>query len=310
MADYKIEGLTVAGRPVSGMISADNVKDAKQKASLMAVEKKFKLTGVYERVTWLYRVQKGTDKPIDGEQKAYTKDEVKQALEKMGYRVLYVRKKLFGNKQRAAPAVDIITFVRMSADLMRQKLPFNEILILLMNDIGNPALRDAVKEINSELKQGKDSEKVFLKQAPVFGKFTANMLGLASKSGNMTEIYESTAKFLERNAQFKRNLKSALDHAVGHVVYSVPCCAVLRWIYFPGDGGNVREVQNRAPADDEGHVGLQPLVDGQFRTLDDRDLCSDRTVCAIHDDGERKISARQVDHQSAHRRSSASQDSD
>jgi type IV pilus assembly protein PilC len=210
MAEYKLEGLTVAGRPVSGMISADNLKDAKQKASLMAVEKKFKLTGVFERVTWLYRVQKGTEKPIDGEQKAYTKDEVKQALEKMGYRVAYVRKKLFGNKQRAAPAVEIITFVRMSADLMRQKLPFNEILLLLMNDITNPALKDAVKEINSELKQGKDSEKVFLKQAPVFGKFTANMLGLASKSGNMTEIYESTAKFLERNAQFKRNLKSAL----------------------------------------------------------------------------------------------------
>jgi len=210
MADFKIEGITVGGKPVSGMIGADSYKDAKQKAAQMAAEKKFKLTGVYERVAWLYRVQKGTEKPIDGEQKAYTKAEVKQALEKMGYRVIYVRKRLFGNKQKAAPAVEVITFVRLSADLMRQKLPFNEILMLLMNDIGNPALRDAVKEINSELKQGKDSEKVFLKQAPVFGKFTANMLGLASKSGNMTEIYESTAKFLERNAEFKRNLKSAL----------------------------------------------------------------------------------------------------
>ena len=210
MADFKIEGITVGGKPVSGMIGADSYKDAKQKAAQMAAEKKFKLTGVYERVAWLYRVQKGTEKPIDGEQKSYTKDEVKQALEKMGYRVIYVRKRLFGNKQKAAPAVEVITFVRLSADLMRQKLPFNEILMLLMNDIGNPALRDAVKEINSELKQGKDSEKVFLKQAPVFGKFTANMLGLASKSGNMTEIYESTAKFLERNAEFKRNLKSAL----------------------------------------------------------------------------------------------------
>ncbi len=210
MAEYKIEGLTVAGKAVSGMINADTIKDAKQKASQMSVEKKFKLTGVFERVTFLYRVQKGTEKPLDGEQKAYTKDEVKQALEKMGYRVLYVRKKLFGNKQRAAQPVEIITFVRMSADLMRQKLPFNEILILLMNDITDTPLREAVKEINSELKQGKDSEKVFLKQAAVFGKFTANMLGLASKSGNMTEIYESTAKFLERNAQFKRNLKSAL----------------------------------------------------------------------------------------------------
>ena len=210
MADFKIEGITVGGKPVSGMIGADSYKDAKQKAAQMAAEKKFKLTGVYERVAWLYRVQKGTEKPIDGEQKSYTKDEVKQALEKMGYRVIYVRKRLFGNKQKAAPAVEVITFVRLSADLMRQKLPFNEILMLLMNDIGNPALRDAVKEINSELKQGKDSEKVFLKQAPVFGRFTANMLGLASKSGNMTEIYESTAKFLERNAEFKRNLKSAL----------------------------------------------------------------------------------------------------
>src|SRR5512136_1527372 len=142
MADYKIEGMTVAGKAISGMISADTFKDAKQKAVQMSVEKKFKLTGVYERVNFLYRVQKGTEKPLDGEQKAYTKDEVKQALEKMGYRVIYVRKKLFGGKPRAAPAVEIITFVRMSADLMRQKLPFNEILILLMNDIANPALKD------------------------------------------------------------------------------------------------------------------------------------------------------------------------
>lgn len=210
MAEFKIEGMTLSGKTIAGMVNADNKKAAKQKAEEMAKEKKFKLVAVYERSAFLYRVQKGTEKPIDGAQKAFTKEEVKQALEKIGYRVIYVRKKLFGNRQSAAPPVDVITFVRVSADLMRQKLPFNEILQLLVNDITNPALRDALKEINAELKQGKDSEKVFLKQAPVFGKFTANMLGLASKSGNMTEIYESTAKFLERNSEFKRNLKSAL----------------------------------------------------------------------------------------------------
>jgi type IV pilus assembly protein PilC len=83
-------------------------------------------------------------------------------------------------------------------------------MALLINDIPNPALREAIKEINTELKQGKDSEKVFMKQAPVIGKFTAQMLGLASKSGNMAEIYESAAKFMERNAEFRRNLRSAL----------------------------------------------------------------------------------------------------
>jgi type IV pilus assembly protein PilC len=252
MAEYKIEGMTVAGKALSGLINADNLKDAKQKASQMATEKKFKLTGVFERVVWMYRVQKGTEKPIDGEQKAYTKDEVKQALEKMGYRVLYVRKKLFGGKQRAAPAVEIITFVRMSADLMRQKLPFNEILILLMNDIANPALKDAVKEINSELKQGKDSEKVFLKQAPVFGKFTANMLGLASKSGNMTEIYESTAKFLERNAQFKRNLKSALIMPLVTLFILFLACLFYVGYIFPAT----------AEMFEKFHIDLPPMTKG------------------------------------------------
>ncbi len=210
MPEYRIEGLTTTGHPVAGVISADTKKLAKQKAELMGREKKFKVTGIYERAAFLYRVRKGNDKPIDGEQKAFTKDEVRVALEKMGFKVQYVRKKLFGNKQKAAPATDVITFVRVSADLMRQKLPFNEIMTLLIEDIPNPTLRDAVKEINLELKQGKDSEKVFQKQQVVFGKFTANMLGLASKSGNMTEIYDSTAKFLERNAEFKRNIKQAL----------------------------------------------------------------------------------------------------
>jgi type IV pilus assembly protein PilC len=210
MPEFRIEGLTMSGHPVAGVISADTKKLARQKADLMARDKKFKVTGIYERVAFLYRVQKGKDKPIDGEQKAFTKDEVRVALEKMGFKVQYVRKKLFGNKQKPAPTVDVITFVRVSADLMRQKLPFNEIMTLLIEDIPNPILRDAVKEINLELKQGKDSEKVFLKQQVVLGKFTANMLGLASKSGNMAEIYDSTAKFLERNAEFKRNVKSAL----------------------------------------------------------------------------------------------------
>jgi type IV pilus assembly protein PilC len=210
MPEYRIDGVSLTGKAVSGSITADNKGIAKTKAAELSLEKKFKVTGIHERVSFIYRVRKGTDKPIDGEQKAFTADEVRVALEKMGFTVLYVRRKLFGNKQHAAPVTEVISFVRVSTDLMKQKLPFNEVMQLLINDIPNAALRDAIKEINTELKQGKDSEKVFMKQAPVLGKFTAQMLGLASKSGNMAEIYESAAKFMERNAEFKRNLRSAL----------------------------------------------------------------------------------------------------
>lgn len=233
MPEYRIEGLSTSGKAIVGIIEADGFRLAKEKAQQMAAQRKFKVLNVTPRATYLYKVQRGTEKPILGEQKAFTKEEVEEALSKMGFRVIYVRKKLFDFKPKP-PMSEIVTFVRVSADLIKQKLPYNEILQLLANDIENKTLRDAVREINNELKQGKDSEKVFLKQEGVFGKFTAHMLGLASKSGNMAEIYESTAKFLERQAQFKKDLKSALITPaitmlalIGAVIY------YIGWIFRP-----------------------------------------------------------------------------
>src|SRR5208282_2279571 len=102
----------------------------------MATQRKFKLLRVLPRATFLYKVQRGTEKPLLGEQKAFTKEEVQDALSKMGFRVLSVKKKPF-NFRMKPPTAEIVTFVRVSADLIRQKLPFNEILQLLVNDVEN-----------------------------------------------------------------------------------------------------------------------------------------------------------------------------
>jgi len=209
MAEFRIEGVTSTGKPVQGILEAESVRTARQKAAQMAKQRNFKLLHVVPRSTWVYKVQRGTERPIMGEQKAFTKGEVQEALQKMGYRVIRVQRRLVDFKAKP-PATEIVTFVRVSADLIRQKLPFNEIMLLLANDIQNRTLREAVKDINAELKQGKDSERAFIKHEAVLGRFTAHMLGLASKSGNMAEIYESTAKFLERQTEFRKNLKSAL----------------------------------------------------------------------------------------------------
>lgn len=209
MPEFRIDGVSLNGKPVQGIINADSSKIAKERAAQMARERKFKVTGVHQRATFLYRVKKGNEKPVDGEQKAFSKQEVVDALTKMGYTVVYVRKQLFGGGGKV-PEMEVVSFVRVSADLIRQKLPFNDMMQMLINDIQNKSLREAIRDINQELKQGKDSEKAFQKHEKELGKFASHMLGLASKSGNMGEIFESTAKFLERNAQFKKDLKSAL----------------------------------------------------------------------------------------------------
>lgn len=240
MPEFRIEGVAGDGKPLQGVFEADSLKAAKQKAAVMATQRKFKLLNVVPRATWVYRVQRGTEKPVTGEQKAFTKGEVEEALQKMGYRVIRVQKRLFDFRPKP-PSTEIVTFVRVSADLIRQKLPFNEIMQLLVNDIQNKTLRETLKDINAELKQGKDSERAFVKHEAVLGRFTAHMLGLASKSGNMADIYESTAKFLERQAEFKKNLKSALIMPVVTLVVLFGAVVYYVGYIFPATAGLFRK---------------------------------------------------------------------
>ncbi len=231
MIEYKFTALKSNGQTLVGSLSADSVKEARQKIHRLADKNRLKIKSMQRKSVYLYRVRKGTDKPITGEQKAYTKQEVEDALSRLGFKVLSVNKKLL-DLNLAPPSAEIVTFVKISAELLEQKLPYSEILTLLINDTQNKKLKETLKEINNDLKKGADSEATFLKYQTVFGKFTAYMLGLASKSGNMAEIYRATAKFLERRQEFKKNLRSALiTPAVTLFVLFLACLFYVAYIF-------------------------------------------------------------------------------
>ncbi|MGD8306074.1 MAG: type II secretion system F family protein [Ignavibacteria bacterium] len=209
MVEFKFTAQRLNGQNINGTLSAISVSEAKKKVQRLAEKNKLKILTTQKKSTYLYRVRKGNEKPIRGEQKAFSKREVEEALSRLGYKVLSVNKKLL-DFQRKPPTADIVTFVKISAELLDQKLAYSEVLTLLINDTQNAALKNTLKEINNDLKKGTDSETTFLKFQGIFGKFTSYMLGLASKSGNMAEIYKATAKFLERRQEFRKSLRSAL----------------------------------------------------------------------------------------------------
>jgi type IV pilus assembly protein PilC len=209
MVELKFTALKPNGQAITGTITAGSSAEGKKKLNKLVEKNKLKLNDVQRKSTYLYRVRKGKEKPIHGEQKAYSKKEVEEALTRLGYSVLSVNRKLL-DFQRKPPNNEIVTFVKISAELLNQKLGYGEILTLLTNDTQNATLRNTLKEISNDLKKGADSEATFLKYQNIFGKFTAYMLGLASKSGNMAEIYIATAKFLERKQEFNKSLRSAL----------------------------------------------------------------------------------------------------
>jgi type IV pilus assembly protein PilC len=232
MAEYRYIGMHLSGRIMQGVVSARGRRAARHRVEEIALHRKFRVQKLERKATYIYRVRKGQEAVIRGEQKAFSADEIRRALEKMGFKILSLQRKLLDFKMKP-PSKDIVMFIRLSADLLREKMAYDEILFLLGNDITNHTLKQAIQEINQDLKDGKDGAEVFGKQADVIGRFPAQLLGVATKSGNMAEIYESTAKFVERNDDFKRGLRAALIMP-GIVVIAIVAATIFYVAYiFP-----------------------------------------------------------------------------
>ncbi|MCH8289217.1 MAG: type II secretion system F family protein [Candidatus Marinimicrobia bacterium] len=209
MEQFKYTAKDIRGRIVQGIIEAENKKEAKKQSESIAVKRRLKIQSLRQKVNFIYRVRRGTQEIQNGEQKAYSKEELQAALEKLGFKVLKVQKKFFDFKG-GVPSSEITSWIRLCADLLHENLAYNEILDLLGEDTTNKRMREVIKEISKDLKEGKEGTEVFGKHESVFGKFPAFMLAVASTSGNMAEIYESTAKFMQRDEDFKKSMKKAL----------------------------------------------------------------------------------------------------
>jgi type IV pilus assembly protein PilC len=225
MPQFRLKAVSSAGKMIKTEFEADSKKEAKKKVNRLESKNGIQVKALEKKQVYLYKVQRPGKPKKNGEQEAYNKEELERALVKLGYKVISINRKLFDFKM-GVPNKDIVTFVSLSADLLRQQLPYDEILTLLYEDTQNKRLKEVIKEIQKDLKDGKEGHEVYGKHEDVFGKFAAYMLSVASTSGNMALVFESTAKFLERDAEFKKNLRRSL------LMPTVTVLAVIATILF------------------------------------------------------------------------------
>ncbi|MCB5267386.1 MAG: type II secretion system F family protein, partial [Candidatus Cloacimonetes bacterium] len=105
---------------------------------------------------------------------------------------------------------DVMMFIKLSSTMLKDKMSFGKILEMLSEEQSNRTFKDALQQIESQLKGGAEGREVFSRFTHIFGKFPSFMLGLATKSGNMAEVFDATSKFIERDMEIQKNIKKAL----------------------------------------------------------------------------------------------------
>jgi len=205
------------------------MRKALRRVDDLAGKHEFQPRETEERGAYLYKVRDEHGAVIKGTQWAYNETEVRSALERVGLEVLSLEKRLF-SFQIPPSATDLVLFVRLSANMLRRNLPFDEVLSLLISDTTNPQLKQVLRDLNSDLKGGMEARHAFLKQQHVLGKFTAYMLGLAATSGNMAEMFEATATYLERKDKFKKAVRSALITPT--ITFVIALAAFIWYVWY------------------------------------------------------------------------------
>ncbi len=209
MAQFRLKAVSNGGKLIQKEFEAETKKDAQVKVDRLTKTNGLNVQALEKKATYMYKVKRPGKPSLSGEQEAYSKDEVEKALVKLGYEIVSINKKLFEFKG-SVPFDEVVTFISLSADLLKQQLTYDEILNLLYEDTANKRMKEVIKTIQKDLKDGKEGSEVYGKHEDIFGKFAAYMLSVASTSGNMALVFESTAKFLERDAEFKKNMKRSL----------------------------------------------------------------------------------------------------
>jgi type IV pilus assembly protein PilC len=234
--EFRFTGINDSGQPVRGTIVAPSRRSATQRVSELASSHGFRLSEIEQRQVFLYKIRTVDGKVQSGEQKAFSNDEVTAALERMGLEVLRVEKKLLDYQSKPSSA-DLVMFVRLAANMLSRKLPFDEILSLLLVDTSSKALRAVIQDLLADLKGGMEAQQAFMKHQHTLGKFTAYMLGLATASGNMAEMFEATAKYLERKDEFRKQVRSAMITPAVTLFAAIAAFIWFVWSIIPSYAG-------------------------------------------------------------------------
>jgi type IV pilus assembly protein PilC len=230
--EFRFKAYSTEGKLISGSLMAYSKNKAKDQIGILTKRHNLRLSAIEEKREFLYTVKLPNGKSVTGRQNAFTKEEVASALQRMGYNQFKIRAVLFDLKLNPSQD-DVMMFIKLSTNMLKDKMSFGKILSMLAEEQTNKVMKETLLQIENQLKNGGEGKEVFKRYEDVFGRFPAFMLGLATKSGNMTEIFEATTKFIERDTEIRKSVKQALIAPAFSIMATIGALAYYIVDIFP-----------------------------------------------------------------------------
>ncbi|MFA6450636.1 MAG: type II secretion system F family protein [bacterium] len=158
-------------------------------------------------------------------------------LQKQGYIVLSVSEKqgkektpFFGG---AVTQSEIAIFTRLLGTVISTGLPAQEAIAALEEQTSNVMLRKVVRQVRIDLEQGMSLAAAFEKHPKVFPHLFVSMVHSGEIGGNIPEVLERVADYLEKDEELKRAIQQAFTYPKIIMTVAVVAVAIIMFKVIP-----------------------------------------------------------------------------
>jgi len=189
-------------------------------------------------LTFAYRARTASGRTISGTMRALDRTAALAALRERRLIPSDLRSATgafsLGRFFRRAPARERLTFFRAYAALEQAGIDFSTAFELLSEQARTARFRDALNAVRSDVERGGEKLWKALSHRPdEFTDLEVAMVAAGEEAGNRAEIFDRIARFLERDARFRKQMGAALFYPAIVVTASLVVVTYLLLVIVP-----------------------------------------------------------------------------
>lgn len=178
---------------------------------------------------------------LEGELEAASTDEVIDYLQNIGHIPLGVTKEIKRSKllrfylkklfwKHRLSTQDIMFFTRQISTLLQAGVPLDQALSMLAKLSTQPALKNTINDIHQRIREGSTMAEAIEAQGSVFNKFYLHTVRAGESGGALHIVLDRLADYLERSAELRSNILSALLYPT--ILFTVAVVSIFILIGF------------------------------------------------------------------------------
>ncbi len=136
-------------------------------------------------------------------------------------------------KKKIATIKELSLFARQLATLLEAGISFIQAMDILAKQTENKRFQEVLTTVKNDIEAGMAVEEAFRKHPEVFSELFTNMVAAGEKSGNLPEILNRLAKYLESEARIKAKVKSAMTYPAVVITVAVVIVVIIMYKVIP-----------------------------------------------------------------------------